>query len=307
MTNEPFFSVVIPLFNKEDYIANTIKSVLNQRYQNFEVIIVNDGSIDNSVEIVKRFSNSRITIINQKNQGLSVARNSGIKHSNYDYIAFLDADDLWFKDYLLTIYNLIRFNSKSEVFATSFRLLRPKQKANLLASDFDAKKAQIITNYFRLSKNIFCNSSLVVKKSVFSRIGNFNDQINYGEEEDFFIRCFSLYNLTYYKIPKVFYLKGIKNQLTSPNSNIDRIIPDYSIYLNNKNQRLLKPYVDFIYFKLVVLYKMERNYDLVKFYKQKISPKNLTLIQKIKFHLPTSLFYYTKTFYLWLSKRLIHS
>lgn len=301
MSDKPRFSVVIPLYNKEDYIKNTLKSVLNQTFKAFEIIIVNDGSNDNSLDIVKTFSDSRITVINQKNKGLSGARNSGINKSNFDYIAFLDADDLWCEDYLETIYKMINGNTSGHIFTTASVISQPKNKPNLSKTTFSKRNIEHISNYFTLKKNLFSNSSIVINKSVFDNIGIYNEDINYGEEEDFFIRCFSSYKLTHYKNPKVFYLKGIANQLTSPHLNIKRIIPHYEKYLNNKNKDYLKPYIDFIYFKLVVLYKMQGNHTLVRFYKEKIDVSNLSLTRKIKFYLPTSLFYAIKTCYLKLS------
>ena len=299
---KPLVTVYILAYNYEKFIDKAIKSVFSQTYKNWELIIINDGSTDKSPDIINGILDRRICVFSNENKGLSFSRNFGIKNSKANYIAFLDADDLWCEDYLITIYNLIKFNNSSKIFSTATKILRQKKRANLSAKTFNTKEVKVISNYFSLKKNIFNPSSLVVEKSVFKKVGYFNDKVNYGEDEDFFIRCFSLYNLTYYKSYKVYYLKGVENQLTSPNSNINRVIPDYSVYLNNENQHLLKPYIDFIYFKLVLLYKMERNYDLVKFYKQKISTKNLDLIQKIKFYLPSSLFYYIKSLYLILIK-----
>ena len=295
MESETFFSIVIPLFNKEGYIANTLKSILNQSYQKFEVIIINDGSKDKSVEIVKNFSDPRINIINQENQGLSGARNSGIKQSQYEYIAFLDADDLWVFDYLECIKTLINRHNNESVFATSNYLWYNKESPDLKTQLITNCDSQLIVDYFRLGKNIFSYSSVVFHKSVFDKIGFFNENVNHGEEEEFSIKCFLNYNLVYSKQPKVFYLKSVENQLTAPNKNRIRILPDYESYLINNSDKNLKKYIDFIHFKLVVLFKMERNYDLVKFYKQKISTKNLDLIQKIKFYLPSSLYYYIKS------------
>ena len=94
-------SVVIPLYNKAHTIERTLGSVLNQTFTNFEVVIVNDGSIDNGVEVIKNFtSDPRIRIINQENQGVSVARNRGVAESKMKFIAFLDGDDEWFPDHL---------------------------------------------------------------------------------------------------------------------------------------------------------------------------------------------------------------
>ena len=82
------FSVVIPLYNKAHTIARTLNSVLNQTYTNFEVLIVNDGSTDKSIEIVKTFMyDKRLKIISQENMGVSIARNVGVAHSKYNYIA----------------------------------------------------------------------------------------------------------------------------------------------------------------------------------------------------------------------------
>lgn len=88
-------SVVIPLYNKDKQIAKTLYSVLKQTYPNFEVIVVNDGSTDNSLSEVSKISDSRIRLICQENKGVSAARNRGIQEAKSDYIAFLDADDEW--------------------------------------------------------------------------------------------------------------------------------------------------------------------------------------------------------------------
>lgn len=101
-------SVVIPLYNKAHTIVNTLNTVFAQTYQDFEVVIVNDGSTDNSVEVVQQhFNDKRIRIIHQKNAGVSVARNRGVDESKGDYIAFLDGDDEWHPDYLSIINDTI--------------------------------------------------------------------------------------------------------------------------------------------------------------------------------------------------------
>ena len=94
MKNKISFSIIVPVYNTSNYIDKCINSILNQTYKNFEIIIVNDGSTDNSVEILEKYkSNKKIKIINQKNKGLSGARNRGIKEASKDYILFIDSDD----------------------------------------------------------------------------------------------------------------------------------------------------------------------------------------------------------------------
>src|SRR5690606_12962360 len=95
-----FFSIIVPLYNKEKYLKATLKSVLQQTFIDFEIIIVNDGSTDKSLEIAKSFKNERIKIYTQENQGVSAARNLGIEKSTSEYCCFLDADDVWKDNHL---------------------------------------------------------------------------------------------------------------------------------------------------------------------------------------------------------------
>ena len=99
-------SVIIPLYNKEKQVAHTLESVLSQTFQRFEIVVVNDGSTDNSVAEVEKIGDSRIRLIHQKNGGVSAARNRGIEDSKYELLAFLDADDEWKPEYLEAQYNL---------------------------------------------------------------------------------------------------------------------------------------------------------------------------------------------------------
>jgi Glycosyl transferase family 2 len=93
-------SVIIPVYKVEKYIHATVTSVLQQTYENFELLVVDDGSPDRSIEICQQFKNPKIKIISQKNQGVAAARNTGIRNASGDYLAFLDADDLWLSDKL---------------------------------------------------------------------------------------------------------------------------------------------------------------------------------------------------------------
>lgn len=93
-------SVIIPVYKAEKYIAATVQSVLDQTYKNFELIIVDDGSPDKSVEICQQFNDRRIKIIRQQNRGVCAARNAGIRQAEGEYLAFLDGDDLWLPEKL---------------------------------------------------------------------------------------------------------------------------------------------------------------------------------------------------------------
>jgi glycosyltransferase involved in cell wall biosynthesis len=88
-------SVILPVYGVEKYIAEAVRSVLAQTFSDFELLIIDDGSPDRSVEICRQFTDSRIRIIQQQNRGLSGARNTGIRYAKGEYLAFLDGDDLW--------------------------------------------------------------------------------------------------------------------------------------------------------------------------------------------------------------------
>lgn len=120
MIKMPLFSVVIPCYNKANAISVTINSVLEQSCDDFEVIIIDDGSTDNSVKVIQSFNDNRIKLIQQKNAGVSAARNLGIKEASGKWIAFLDADDWWHTDYLLTIKHIIDTNPKADTVSTLY-------------------------------------------------------------------------------------------------------------------------------------------------------------------------------------------
>src|SRR5687767_2996559 len=93
-------TVIIPLYNKEKSILDTVYSVLNQTYKDFELLIINDGSKDNSLKVVQSISDPRVVIIDKPNGGVSSARNAGILNAKNEYLAFLDGDDIWHPEHL---------------------------------------------------------------------------------------------------------------------------------------------------------------------------------------------------------------
>src|SRR5690554_2947106 len=103
------FSVLVPAYNVEDYVFETIESVLNQTYRNWEMIIVNDGSTDKTKKILERYAkkDKRIELINQENKGLLMARRIAISKSKGDYICFLDSDDFWEENTLSEVKKIV--------------------------------------------------------------------------------------------------------------------------------------------------------------------------------------------------------
>lgn len=180
-------SVVIPLYNKEKQIAHTLQSVFNQTFQNFEVVIVDDGSTDGSVAEVEKLSDSRIRLIHQKNAGVSAARNRGIEEAKSDLIAFLDADDEWKPEYLATQYQLSQKYPDCNVFACNyeFRNTEGKVTPTIIRKLPFSGEDGILSNYFEVascSHPPICSISIMVRKPAIQAIGGFPVGIRSGED-----------------------------------------------------------------------------------------------------------------------------
>ncbi len=200
------FSVIIPLYNKQDYITRTINSVLNQTYQNFEIIVVDDGSTDKSLSVVKTIKDKRIKVFSQKNLGVSNARNKGIKQSKGNYIAFLDADDEFLLQYLETVVKLIKKYPNNSFFGTAFKKIFSDNKKDICT--FGSKKDFVIKDFISAladNEKFFVHiSSVVIKKEVFKEIGYFYSHslkfllgATIVEDFDLFIRIAYKYPLVY--------------------------------------------------------------------------------------------------------------
>jgi glycosyltransferase involved in cell wall biosynthesis len=140
MMRELKFSVIIPVYNREKQIADAIRSVLEQRYQNFELIVVDDGSTDRTAEVVKTFADPRVKYIHQENRERAAARNNGIKNSTGDFITFLDSDDEFLPEHLEFTREFIEANPSGEVFCTSFKIVSAqKTTENIMPDDIREK------------------------------------------------------------------------------------------------------------------------------------------------------------------------
>ena len=185
------FSIVIPLYNKEKYITSTLRSVLNQSFKNFELILVNDGSTDRSVEKVKEFNDPRIKLIHQSNQGVSVARNRGIREARFEWIAFLDADDRWGITFLENIAKAIVNYPNNSIFSVVITWISGSE-SRTMTNDILPKEGQtgIVNFYEHLSKyhTPINSSNSVIRKQLLDNQGGFRiGQRNY-EDQDLWIR-----------------------------------------------------------------------------------------------------------------------
>ncbi len=187
-------SVVIPLYNKEQLVINCIRSVLFQKMPPKEIIIVNDGSTDNSYYKIVDYIDQQdcklnIKIINIQNSGVSIARNIGVENAQADHIAFLDSDDEWDSDYLFEMTMLMEQYPDAGMYSCNHKI----NKENL--GKFVAKcpmelNYKGLVNFFNLSQrySVVNSSKVIVKRNLFMSIGGFPANIRYGEDLYVWIR-----------------------------------------------------------------------------------------------------------------------
>lgn len=222
------FSVVVPLYNKELSISKTISLVLEQTFHNFEIIIVNDGSTDKSLEKLNFFNDNRIRVIHQENSGVSKARNKGVKNAKYDWIVFLDADDWWLEDHLSVIKNMIDNHKNFFVFCSSY----------IISSEFKNIESNnditIVKNYFKESINnfFFWTSAACIHKNVFKEVGLFRDELSIGEDLEMWVRIGRVYPIVKSSKITALYNLGSENKLTRKKISLKK---HYVNYLNFEN------------------------------------------------------------------------
>ena len=183
------FSVVIPLYNKAHYIESTIRSVLHQTCQDFELIVVDDGSSDNSLELARRYESDRVRVIAQENQGVSVARNTGIENARGKFIAFLDADDEWQANYLATIQGLTDQYPESDIFVTAYTVDMGNGKLHY-STRLEPETGCLPSYWLTLAKgyDFVWTSATVMRRSTLLRAGLFKPGEKIGQDLDMWAR-----------------------------------------------------------------------------------------------------------------------
>ena len=248
--NKMIISVVIPLYNKQDSIARTLECVLNQTYQDFEVVVVNDGSKDRSAAVVEQFTDARIRLIKQTNGGVSAARNRGISEARGEYVAFLDADDVWLPDHLANLESLIINYPQCRAWSTSYVNNENGVDHPIILNKLPfGGESGVLSNYFEVcscSHPPVWSSAVCVEKSLLKEIGGFPVGVTSGEDLLTWARIAIKTDWAYsMKATAVFNL-GLSS-VAKPRRQHDKF--DYvgvelsKLLLNNKNMVGLKQYV----------------------------------------------------------------
>lgn len=285
----PFFSVIIPLYNKESFIENTLKSILCQTFTDFEIIIINDGSTDKSEEKVFEFKDSRIQYFYKENGGVSSARNYGIEKAQSNYLSFVDADDYWYPHFLKEMHNNISTFQDIKVFTTAIEIEISK-KVFFSAYSIEKTGECEIVNYFDASckQSVISGSSGVFHNSVFTKTGGFDLQLKSGEDIDMWIRIGLNYPILFSWKVLVQYVYDDKSLSRNYKTSLESI--DFSKFtLLEKSNPDLKKFLDLNRFSLAIKSKILNDKEnFLKFYNA-IDFKKLSLKKRILLKLPASI------------------
>ena len=210
------FSIVIPLYNKAPYVAKAIKSVLSQTFTDYELIIVNDGSKDDSGKIarwaIEGHGNCRL--VEQKNAGVSVARNNGVAISNGEYLCFLDADDWWEPTFLEEMARLIEEFPDAGIYGSNYTIVNEtKRKTRVASVGVETGFTKGYINYCKVyAKTMYMpltSISVAVPRYVFDNVCGFPDGIKLGEDFLLWIRVAMKYKVVFLNKPLAYYNQDV--------------------------------------------------------------------------------------------------
>ncbi len=205
----PKVSIVIPTYNRETIICKAIDSALSQTYKNLEIIIVDDGSTDNTKTVLEKYG-SRLNYFYQENKGISGARNAGIKRSTGQYIAFLDSDDYWLPDKLEKQIEL--FLQYPEYGMVACQCASIGADGQFRQKNRHGKSGSVLFDLFK--KNFIRTSSAVIKKECFLKSGLFDENLKECEEYDLWLRISAHYQVGFINEPLAVYTDNPKGAST---------------------------------------------------------------------------------------------
>jgi glycosyltransferase involved in cell wall biosynthesis len=212
-------SIIIPLYNKAEFITDAIQSALNQTHQDFEIIVVDDGSEDDGVLRVKTFTDRRIKLFEQPNNGVSCARNQGIDLAVGDLICFLDADDWYLPTYLETIVSMATHHPEDAFFATHYKRIRNPDKTTMFWNSGDTNQIKFIDNIYSLGNNtsvLFYTTSVSIRRNVLYQFKPYFPPGEQSSEDlDLWFRLGEKYRLVYCPAVLVGYRVEVEGSLSA--------------------------------------------------------------------------------------------
>lgn len=206
-------SIVIPLYNKQNAITVTIQSILNQTVSDFEIVVIDDESTDDSLAVVQAIKDERIHVIHKQNGGVSSARNVGIKAAKGQYVALLDGDDYWDPTFLEEQMKLIEDFPEAGMWGVNYAFVK-NGRCWACQQGLGEGFRGYVKDYFATRHNdLFCSSSVVIRKDVFEVAGLFDERISSTEDLDMWFRIILHFPVVYYDKVLAYYNQNAENRV----------------------------------------------------------------------------------------------
>ena len=218
MNDHPKISIIIPSYNNAKYLREAVGSALKQTYKNIEVIIIDDGSTDNSREVAESFRDPRIIYLWQENEGPAGARNKGIEKTKGEYVAFLDSDDLWEKDKLKKQLDFMEKNPETGMLGTASREMTDDGK--IRGREVFPEENKILQKIL-IRYNPFIQSSVMARREVFKRVGLYDRRFRESEDYELWLRIAADYKIGNLKEPLT--IKRYKREGLSPEKDKEQL------------------------------------------------------------------------------------
>ena len=300
----PFFSVVIPLYNKEAFIESTLQSVLQQSFDDFEIIIVNDGSTDKSLRCVEAINDSRITIHNISNSGLSIARNTGVNMATANHIAFIDADDFWKPEHLQLLHNLINKYPDCGLYSTGYTFKKTeKNYQRAIFNDLPKDFVGIVPDFFKhsLINCVAWVSAISIPKHIFNDLGYFDPEIFSEQDTDLYIRIALKYQVAIdNSCASAIYNRSMETSMSYAGNKKEAAKLLFTYKDAEANNPDLKKFLDYNRFSFIMQAKLNPTISNTQNLINDIDLNNLSAWQRILIKLPNyvvKLMYIAKTKY----------
>lgn len=259
------FSVIIPLYNKAPYVAKAIESVLSQTYTEFELLIMDDGSRDNSYEMAQKaiLGHLQCKLYKQDNAGVSMARNNAVAFSQGDYLCFLDADDWWAPNYLMELSKLIAHFPDAGIYGTNYTIVNENRHKTRVAqvgveNGFEMGYINYCRAYAKTMYMPLWTGAVCIPRTIFEEMNGFQRGIRLGEDFLLWIRIALKYKVAFLNTPLAFYNQDVEvanrgvGRLYCPNQHMlwnldflekeERENPDYKQLVDNLRAYGLYPY-----------------------------------------------------------------
>lgn len=253
LDKKPLVSVIIPNYNYAKYISEAIKSVLQQTYSNLEVIVVDDGSTDNSLEVLEQFK-GKISVLSKTNGGVSSARNFGISVSNGDFICFLDADDCWLENKISKQLELAISRELGLIYSGYFHCNSKLSPEEEIIPRYSGNCESLYRKFPGSAIALLGTSTALIRKDVLGSVGLFDENLNTSADWDFLRRASKITDFGYTQETQVMYRRHGSNMSAG----------SIKSYYSDNERAVLKMVAEYKSRSLRNLYL--NTYSIVRFY-----------------------------------------